>query len=312
MQPKVAVLKTTDIHKSVHNALDLIQGFNDVDSGDTIVIKPNVCRCVDPQGHVNTDPRVLRSVIRYAKQYSPKVIVGETTSSKGTAPYRMMYSGTIDLINDEGATFLDFSNDVQVEITHYGITDKISKTAMEADLFVNVPKIKTHDDTVISCAAKNMFGVLSRGDKWKNIHLKKVLDSYVIFSALTIPKQVILVDGIYCMEGIGPIGGDKIQRDLILAGTDIVSVDTVVCELMCVNPLEVFHLKEISQNGIGTLELDKIHVIGDPLDSLRHKFVSAEEAPPLDPVIYRDDHPRWASAMKNAREKYGENWKTVV
>jgi uncharacterized protein (DUF362 family) len=302
--PQVAVSRVKQIDKSVREVIDAVQGFNQLKKGDSVVIKPNICRCVDPDGHINTDSRVLQSVIQYTKEFTSNIRVCESDSSKGTSTYRMLYSGTLDIIEQEGVSFLDLSKDKQVEVTHFGVTDEVSKTAMEASLFINIPKIKTHEDTLLTCAAKNMFGFLSRGDKWTHIHEQDQLDPYIIFSALTIPKQLIVVDGILGMEGAGPIGGSPVSLNMVLGGTDVVSTDAVVCNLVGLNPKKITHLVDLEKQGIGTLNLKKIHLHGEKLKTARHPIKKPEEAPLEDRDIYKDEHPYWACAMDEAERKY--------
>ncbi|MHA1838371.1 MAG: hypothetical protein ACTSYO_00200, partial [Candidatus Ranarchaeia archaeon] len=74
---------------------------------------------------------------------------------------------------------------------------------------------------------------------------------------------------------------------------------------------EIVHLKEVNRHGIGTLAIEDIELLGEDLAPLRRKFLTPKEAPPLDPAIYGDEHPHWACAMKEAREKYGDKWKTL-
>jgi uncharacterized protein (DUF362 family) len=216
----------------------------------------------------------------------------------------MLYSGTLDVLEQEDVAFLDLSRDEQVEVTHYGITDKISRTAMEADLFINIPKIKTHEDTLLTCAAKNMFGFLSRGDKWTHIHLQNQLDPYIVFAGLTIPQQLIVVDGILGMEGAGPLGGSPVALNMVLGGTDIVSTDTVVCNLVGFNPNEITHLIELEKQGIGTLNLQNIHIQGENLEQFKHPIKQPKDAPLEDREIYKDEHPYWACALNEAEKKY--------
>ncbi|MHA1917080.1 MAG: DUF362 domain-containing protein, partial [Candidatus Ranarchaeia archaeon] len=232
-------------------------------------------------------------------------------ASKGSTLYRMLLSGTIDLIEKENAKFINFSKDKQVEISKYGITDKISKTIVDSNLFINIPKIKTHEDTMLTCATKNMFGILSRGDKWKNIHLKNRLNEFIIFSALVVPKQLVIVDGINAMEGVGPIGGDKVELGLLLSGTDVISTDVVVSHLVGFDPNTITHLTEVYKKGIGEIELSKINLLGQDLNTLKHKLVKPEEVSYFDKSIYNEEHPHWACSMKEARKKYGDRLKEL-
>jgi uncharacterized protein (DUF362 family) len=140
---------------------------------------------------------------------------------------------------------------------------------LEADLVVSIPKLKTHSITVITAAVKNMFGAVvglykaechSRAPKEADFSkiMKKVF-------ALTKPGLTV-VDGIMGMEGDGPSSGIPRKMNLVMAGSDAVSIDAVIAKIVGLDPLDVLVTKEAFKAGLGEADLAHIKTVGDDIE----------------------------------------------
>jgi hypothetical protein len=87
-----------------------------------------------------------------------------------------------------------------------------------------------------------------------------------------------IVDGIIGMEGLGPIDGDPLEMDLIIAGDDPVAVDAVTSAVMGFESLEYGCVYAAAKSGIGIADLEKIQVVGRPIAEVRRRFKRAAEA----------------------------------
>ena len=116
----------------------------------------------------------------------------------------------------------------------------IAKPVLDCDLLINIPKIKTHGLTMLTCAIKNMYGVVPGAIKMEyhrnapkpSDFAKLVVDIY----ALARPGLHI-VDGVVGMEGNGPSAGDTRDLGMILAGKDGVAMDSLICHILGRAPL---------------------------------------------------------------------------
>ena len=84
--------------------------------------------------------------------------------------------------------------------------------------------------------------------------------------------QLTIVDGFLCQEGRGPAGGDIVKLDLILGGYDGVAVDTLVCNVINMDPQNVTYLTKLEQKGFGSTDLSKFQIKGEKIEDIKHPF----------------------------------------
>ncbi|MBD3205256.1 DUF362 domain-containing protein [Candidatus Bathyarchaeota archaeon] len=266
---KVSIIRandSTDI--AVRTSAGLVGGL-DINKDDTVVLKPNICNSKNPAGMVNTDIRVIESVVELVKEYGCEIKIVESDNISGTADRRVKESGYLDFFNELGVEFLNLSNDDFIE---YSVADTILRiplTVTEADYFINIPKIKTCAHTLVTLGIKNLYGVFQRRSKGK---LHKYLDEILPFLASTIRNDLIIVDGLTCMEGNGPVIGTPRCLDVIISGKNLVSVDSVCSMIMGYNPGEIPHIALSAAKGLGPTSLDEIEIIGTDLGEFTDGF----------------------------------------
>ena len=268
---KVAIVKTEeDVEEAIQKSIHLLGGLN-IKMNQQVVIKPNVCYHKNLDNMIITDPRVLEAVINLVKKRTDKIIVVESDNNSGTADERVTKSGVMDLIKKCGVEFLNLSNDETEEYNVDGLTLKIPKTVLETDFFINVPKVKTCniEHTFITVAMKNMFGVLANKKKPK---LHEKLIEILLFLNRTINQNLIIVDGIVGMQGLGPIQGSPVNLGLIISGLSPVTVDTVCCHIMGINPYAVEPLWKAYKAGIGEIDINRTQIIGEKINDVSRKF----------------------------------------
>ncbi|MFX0203159.1 MAG: DUF362 domain-containing protein, partial [Candidatus Hodarchaeota archaeon] len=112
--------------------------------------------------------------------------------------------------------------------------------------------------------------VLPQREKW-NMHLSGIHQAIVDLNRIVKP-HLIVMDAIVAMEGWGPSMGYPVKMDLILAGTDVVAVDTVATQIMEIDVNHVKHLVSAGNQGVGISELEKIEVKGENLDDVKKHF----------------------------------------
>jgi ferredoxin len=150
-----------------------------------------------------------------------------------------------------------------------------SKLLKDADLIINLPKIKTHGQCTLTCCIKNMFGTILRTNKAKTHAQFPSLDRFT--SALTdiysvSNPQLTVIDGYLAMEGNGPGSGDPVKMDLILAGYDGVALDTTVCKITQIPATDVKYLAFAEKKGLGTTDLSTITYLGEKPENVTRKF----------------------------------------
>lgn len=254
-----AVEAGKDIDEAVRRSVDLIGGLR-LGGGEHVVIKPNVCNAKNPYGMVNTDPRVLEAVVGMVREKAGRITVVESDNISGTAERRMEGSGFLNLLEGLGVEFLNLSGDDYEAHEVAGVELRLPRTVLEADLFVNLPKIKTCGHTLVTLSIKNLFGVLQRRRK-NRLHGR--LDEVLPYLARTIRNDLIVVDGVTAMEGNGPVIGTPREMGVVVAGIDPVSVDAVCSAMMGFDPASIAHIARAHGMGLGELDPDRIEVVGD-------------------------------------------------
>ena len=152
--------------KTVQDALDkLLEPFKDellrVKRGDLILLKPNLLSRHAPEDAVTTHPVFLEAVLRYFLDCGAKPIIGDSPSPvfkdieqifeiTGLAKLRKQYNVPLVHFDKEGW------NPKRIGGREY----PIAKSIDEADFIINLPKVKTHNLTILTLGVKNMYGVI--------------------------------------------------------------------------------------------------------------------------------------------------------
>ena len=258
----------SDIGTGVKRCVDLVGGYS-IKPTDAVVIKPNICSAKNPENMVITDFQVIRAIVNQVKELGNEIIMVESDNISGTAEKRVKDSGFLDLCDELDVEFLNLSHDDYEEFPVSDTVLRLPRTVLDADYFINLPKIKTCAHTLVTLSIKNLYGVFQRRRKGR---LHKHLDEILPFLADKIRSDLIIVDGLTCMEGNGPVIGNSLCLNLLAAGTNVVSVDSVCSRLMGYDPVSIPHIALSSKRGVGPIDLNQIEVLGDDWTSLGHEF----------------------------------------
>lgn len=265
------------VENMIYEAVQLIGGFGKIVSkGDTVFIKANIVTDQPPESGVCTDPRVLEALTSILlKQGCEKVLVGEGTSVDiEHARDAFRNTGLDKAIKHAGGevVYLDEEPYTEVDIPGGRTFKKLSlpKVILDSDVYVSVPKMKTHLMTLVTLGIKNSQGILSLRDKKRfhreDFHLKMV---DVIKAA---KPNLVVIDGIIAGEGLGPIYPNPVEMNLIIASTDVVAADAVASAVMGIDPFEVATTRLAHADGIGVGNLDSIEVKGKSIEQVRRYF----------------------------------------
>lgn len=265
----VSIVRVTgDPREAVERGVELIGGAG-IRSGANVVIKPNICHPKNPDGMVITDFRIIESAVSIARRATSDITIVESDNISGSAEKRVVESGLMERIEDWGVKFKNLSKDEFEEHEVDGARIRLPRTVLEADYLTNLPKIKTCGPTLVTLSMKNLFGVLVRGKK-KRLH--KYLDNLLPYLSAVVRQDLIIVDGIICMEGNGPTIGTPKRLDLVVVGTNPVEVDSVCTWIMGFDPSEVKHIVNASARGIGQMDIEKNNILGEKLEDVSTVF----------------------------------------
>ncbi len=139
---------------------------------------------------------------------------------------------------------------------------KIAKTVLESTI-ISGPKLKPHRLAGVTLSLKNMVGAISPKGSIHNPLNKKIVDLVSI-----IKPRIAVIDGIIAGEG-HETSGNPIKMNIVIAGTDPVAVDAVGSAVMGIATEKVKHLRLAEEKGLGTCCLEKIEVLGEPIEKVK-------------------------------------------
>ncbi len=258
----------TDVDAAVRRSIDLLGGMS-IKPSDHVVIKPNICNAKNPGGIVITDFRVIKAVVGLVKERASAVILVESDNISGSAEKRARGSGFLDLCEELDVEFLNLSHDDYEEYYVAGTQLRLPRTVLDADYFINIPKVKTCARTLVTLGIKNLYGIFQRKQKGR---LHKHLNDILPFLAKTVRNDLIIADGLNCMEGNGPVIGNLLCLDMIVAGSNLVSVDSILSRIMGFDPEDIPHIANSAKAGVGPIDLSEIDVVGDDWASYVRSF----------------------------------------
>jgi uncharacterized protein (DUF362 family) len=275
----VSVIKCQHPGQGAIKALSLLEREGDFQPSPGVVfIKPNIVVSIpfDRSPAELTDPRLVGAMVRYFyERGARKVIVGERPAWGGSCHDAYRVSGIGKVIIESGGELCDLDNDPEVWVPvngHVFSEIRLPKSLVEADLFVNIPKAKTHFLTAVTVGIKNLFGCIRYEDR-KKFHREIDLVSVLADLLKALPPGLTVVDAVQAMEGFGPHAGTAVDMGLVIAGTDAVAVDTVGTYLMGVDPGSLALLQVAQKLGLGTIDMANIRILGEELDKVKKNLL---------------------------------------
>ncbi|PLX85437.1 MAG: (4Fe-4S)-binding protein, partial [Desulfuromonas sp.] len=241
--------------------------------GQRVLLKPNLLAGKPPDKAVTTHPEIVRQTILMAQACGGIVSVGDSPGI-GKAETVARKSGILSVIEETGARFAPF--DESTTIHPHGTTFhslEVASAILEADVIINLPKLKTHQMMGLTAAVKNMFGVVV-GMRKVRLHLQAGTDkAFFALMLLELAEQVqpalSIVDAVVAMEGEGPGSGDPVQVGALLAGPHPLAVDTSAADLLGL-PADLNLVQKIArEKGRVGAELADVDLRGDTLENLR-------------------------------------------
>jgi uncharacterized protein (DUF362 family) len=287
--PVVGIGRGEDYAKVTEEAVQNAGGLEGiVKKGDTVIIKPNICTFAASDSGKTTDYRTVQKIVDLVSALgASKIIVAEGTIAGDAFSSVFLSVNHYDLI--KGAELLDLNKfnkedcyELKPERSLTGKAIFIPKVYMDADVVINVAKLKTHfqPEAFVSLSLKNCYGVppgqiYGLGSK-DGLHMLGLKESIVDINRIRKPDFSV-IEGIVGGEGYGPLSNDPVQSNIILAGKDPVALDTAAITFMGFTPDQSPHLKLAGEEHLGISDLSKIKVVGAELEKIKMHFRAYDE-----------------------------------
>ncbi len=213
--------------------------------GEKILVKPNLLSARKPEEAVTTHPRVLEVVLKFLKNLGAFPYVGDSPAS-GSLQKVLQVSGTAEICEKLSVPTIELDDPIEVDGQKYKKI-RVSSKVFQFQKVVNLAKLKTHSQMVLTLAVKNLFGCIPGIEK-SSWHIR--CETNENFAALLVDICLIvnpvlsIVDGIEGMQGNGPANGKKKHFGVIAVSADPFILDHAICNALSVNPQLVYTVKE--------------------------------------------------------------------
>lgn len=231
-----------------------------------IGIKPNLVSPSEASWGATTHPEVVAGIIEYLQERGCTrlaLLEGSWVGDKTGEAVRVC--GYDRLVNKYGVEFWDMQKDDSHRKDCAGLSLAVCDKTEKIDFLINVPVLKGHCQTKITCALKNMKGLIPNKEK-RHFHAMGLHKPIAHLNA-GIRQDFIVVDHI-CGDLDFEDGGNPVVCNCVMAGRDPVLIDAYVCRLLHYQTEEIPYIVMAQELGVGSADLEHadIRVCGGAQD----------------------------------------------
>lgn len=238
-----------DAHDMTLRLLDACEAYRLVPPNGSVALKPNLVLAAAPEDGAVTHPGVVSGCIEHFRAHGIRNISVIESSWVGDRTLRALQTSGIGQVCEEyDIPFFDLKRDETVTVRTAIGDMSICRRALEADLLVDLPVLKGHCQTRMTCALKNLKGCIPDREK-RRFHTMGLTEPIAALGAALRPGLVVVdsICGDLCFEE----GGTPVRTDTMFAGTDAVKVDAYARSLMGLNPEDVPYIELAERFGGG-------------------------------------------------------------
>jgi uncharacterized protein (DUF362 family)/Pyruvate/2-oxoacid:ferredoxin oxidoreductase delta subunit len=285
MMPKVLLQRArydyVPLKTKIFAMMDSLGGRKLIAPQRRVLIKPNLLAPASPERAMLTHPLVVRAVVEYVLEQGAVAQISDSPAM-GSLDKVLKASGIKDALQGLRVQYRPFNASLPVEVGEPFHRIEIAEDALQADVLVNLPKLKTHGQMLLTLGVKNLFGCIVgfRKPEW---HLRAGVDREMFARLLVhihraLRPAITILDGILAMEGQGPgISGTPRPLGVLLASDDAVALDMTVCRLLGMPPEQLLTNKISREMGLVSDDL----VVEGELPSVRNF-----KLPDITPLVF--------------------------
>lgn len=246
----------------------------------TIGIKPNLVSPSEASWGATTHPQIVEGIVEYLRahgSYRPVILEGSWVGDRTENAFAVC--GYKELAERLGLELWDMQKDTYHVRDCAGMELAVCDKVSQLDFLINVPVLKGHCQTKVTCALKNLKGLIPNKEK-RRFHALGLHDP-IAHLAAGIRQDFIVVDHI-CGDLDFEDGGHPVVRNCIMASLDPVLTDAYACSLLHYETAEVPYIIKAEKLGAGSADLSRLQL----------RFCGAEEReelPRSDKVVELND-----------------------
>ena len=276
-----------NVAQAVERQFELLGGLERfVKRDDSVLIKPNL---IAPRSHrcaTQTDPAVILETARILKDFGAKPFVGDSPAW-GNVFTCIKALKLQEPLKELGVAVRQLNKPKKFEVGKHNARVGISTVALDADVIINLPKFKSHQQLVATFAVKNMFGCVSGKQKaywhFAQGETTEQFCEFLIEIYRFLQPALTIIDGVIAMDGPGPIRGRARSLGWMIGGTDPIACERICCRLVGIDPGDVPIIQTAEKMDFGCSGADKIKIVGD---NFSENTYTDFEIPKLIPVRF--------------------------
>jgi uncharacterized protein (DUF362 family) len=310
-------------------AYEALQGLQVELEDEKVAIKPNVTsgeRFADPDTGITTHPGFVQGMVEYFLEQGTPVrkitVIEDPRDSDDNHPRHWRGTG-YDRLSQEMGLRLHCPTTytcVKKTVPQPQVFPRLNVSRLAVDpqtVLLNVPKLKTHNLAVTTLGLKNLMGLVNVFDRhycaqsWKELPEEVQNNSQprhtwfeewmheawqlglarrLVDTAQVLTPALNIVEGIIGREGTGFQRGRNRPLGVVIAGTNLVAVDSLASHFMGFDPQRLIYTKLAAECGLGENVIEKLRV---------YKIRDGALVPCPDAGLLRADPP--FQAIRNVR-----------
>ncbi len=262
--PDLVVARGGQPEQLVQKAIQALGGMGTfVKSGDTVIIKPNICVAGrSPEYAATTNPWVVGALVKLCLEAGAARVSVMDTPFNGTAEEAYQTSGIREQVEAAGGemAYMPGFKYVSVDIPQGKSLHKtaVNDDVLKANVLINVPIAKDHGSTRLTLGMKNLMGVIKNRQT-----LHSNLGQNIADLASRVRPTLTVIDAVRILTANGPTGGDlnDVKKlDTLIASTDIVAADSYATSLFGLQPSDIEYIVAGAAMGLGRSDLSSLKI----------------------------------------------------
>lgn len=248
MSPTVSLIRAESydpqpLEQSLSELLAPLGGMEAfVQPGQRVLLKPNLLTGSRPTKECVTRIELVAAVVRAVRAAGGEPFLGDSPAF-GSARGVALANGYGPMLEALDLPVVEFHGKRYDTDSENFESLRLCKEAMEADVVINLPKVKSHVQLTMTLGVKNLFGcVPGKMKAWWHLEAGKDRDRFgemLVETARSIAPNLTIIDGILAHEGQGPMNGEVRSLHLLGASADVFALDIALLDLLQVDPSTV-------------------------------------------------------------------------
>lgn len=248
---KIVLYYGTDAFKAAYKLMEETPVWKDWESSSLIGLKPNLVVSKGAQSGATTHPEFAAGVIEFLRdQGFTNLSILEGSWVGDTTERAFKVCGYEDLSEKYAIPLVDLQKDPSRTCSASYGDYKICQSILDLDHLINLPVLKGHCQTRMTCALKNLKGCIPDSEK-RRYHSEGLFQPIADLNEV-LKADLILVDALNG-DPTFEEGGNPQTMNLFMAGTDPVLIDSYACSLLGLSPSEVPYIGLAQALGAGNV-----------------------------------------------------------